>query len=461
MSMKQQANRLLARLGAATLALGLVAGAASADRIAVVGGTAYTKGGSGKVENATILVNDGIIESVESGGDVPPGYSTVDADGKWVTVGLMAPMTTLGMGEVSLSAGINDARVKKAESPLALDATHAINPDSTLIKVTRMEGVTRAVTGFAGTGSMWQGQGSVITLGDGPDLVVRPRAYVGLDISEGAASAEGGSRAALWQKLIHKLTTARKARRKKSGDDATEKADGCQKCQKMGEKMGKKGGKPGKKKGKKGGNGLKAEKEALDRLLAGEVPLVVTAHRASDIRQALALKSRFGLKVILKDAEEGWRVADDIAAAGVPVILDSMANLPSSFETLGATQQNAARLHRAGVTIAFLSGGVGGSHNTRLLPQFAGNAVAHGLPWEAAMDAMTVNVAEMFGVADSYGTLEPGKVADIVVWNGDPMEVMTSPDAVMIAGRNLPLESRQTKLRDRYLEIDRSPAYDH
>ena len=127
-----------------------------------------------------------------------------------------------------------------------------------------------------------------------------------------------------------------------------------------------------------------------------------------------------------------------------------MENLPGSFETLGATLENAARLRKAGVDVAFMSAD---SHNARNLKQAAGNAVANGLPWEEALRAMTVAPARIWGIADRYGTLEPGKDADVVVWDGDPLEVTTFAERVFIRGGEMPLDSRQIQLRDRYLDL--------
>ncbi|UTW55983.1 amidohydrolase family protein [Kordiimonas sp. SCSIO 12610] len=403
-----------------------------AEDIAITGGTAFTKGGKGKVENATILVADGKITSVTAGGDVPSGYRVIDASGQWVTVGLMATGTTLGLTEVPLSGSLNDATAGSAKNTIGLDVTYAIDPSSTLIPVTRIEGITRAVTGLTNTKDYWLGQGAVIHLGNGFDLVEKQGAYIGLQISEGAASKAGGSRAALWQEIYAKLEDARpEPEADAKGDEKAEKKDGKKK-------------KPS------------AEAKALKRLFDGKTSLMVTANRAADILQVIRLKKHFGFNVILNEGVEAWRVADELAKADIPVVLDALESLPQSFETLGATQTNAGRLAKAGVTIAITGKG---SHNARLMPQNAGNAVSNGLSWEAAMDAMTVGPAEIFGLSDSYGTLEAGKDADIVVWDGDPIEVMTSPTAVLIKGDQIELVSRQTRLRDRYLDLTRSPQF--
>ena len=198
--------------------------------------------------------------------------------------------------------------------------------------------------------------------------------------------------------------------------------------------------------------------EALLPVVEGELPLVVFVDRASDIESALRLAKDWKLKLILASVNEGWKVADQIAAAKVPVLLNPMDDLPASFETLGATLENAARLHRAGVTFAFMTGD---AHNARNLKQEAGNAVAYGLPWEAALAAITAVPARIWGIADRYGTLEPGKDADVVIWDGDPLELTAFADAVFIRGQEVPMMSRQTELRDRYKNLGGAvpPAY--
>jgi len=198
--------------------------------------------------------------------------------------------------------------------------------------------------------------------------------------------------------------------------------------------------------------------EALGPVVKGQLPLVVAADRASDIEATLRLAKELDLKLILAGAAEGWMVARQIAEAKVPVLVEPLTNLPESFESLGATLENPARLHKAGVTIAFMTGD---AHNARNIKQSAGNAVAYGLPWDAALAAMTSVPARIWGIADRYGTLEPGKDADVVIWDGDPLEVTTFADAVFIRGREIPMKSRQTELRDRYknLQTPLPPAY--
>jgi imidazolonepropionase-like amidohydrolase len=191
----------------------------------------------------------------------------------------------------------------------------------------------------------------------------------------------------------------------------------------------------------------KDDLEALVPVARGQQRLVVTVNSATDIEQVLGLARELKLQVILAEAAEAWKVAPAIAAAHVPVLINPLTDLPGSFETLGATLENAARLARAGVTMAFFTGD---AHNSRNIRQAAGNAVANGLPWEAALAAMTVNPARIWGI-DEYGTIEPGKDADVVIWDGDPLEVTSAAERVFIRGVEMPRDSRQIRLRDRYL----------
>jgi imidazolonepropionase-like amidohydrolase len=198
--------------------------------------------------------------------------------------------------------------------------------------------------------------------------------------------------------------------------------------------------------------------EALARVVRGDMPLVVSVHRASDIESVLRFAAEQRLRIVLTGASEAWMVAPAIAAAGVPVVLNPLANLPERFEALGSTLTNAKILHGAGVVIAFMSGE---AHNARNVRQAAGNAVAHGLPWEAALAALTANPAKIWGVSATCGTLEIGKDADLVVWSGDALEVTSAAELVFIAGVEIPLESRQSYLARRYLRPggDPPPAY--
>jgi imidazolonepropionase-like amidohydrolase len=200
--------------------------------------------------------------------------------------------------------------------------------------------------------------------------------------------------------------------------------------------------------------------EAMQGVITGDMPLLVNIHRASDIEVLLELLAEYGLRAIISGGAEAWMLADRLAAADVAVILAPMNILPSNFDRINSRRESAAMLAAAGVSISFADNN-GTTHNAGNITQSAGNAVAYGLPYEDALRAITLAPAEIFGVADSLGSIEAGKEADVVIWPGDPLELTTFPEQVFIRGESVPMHSRQTLLRDRYLQMDsdKPPAY--
>ncbi len=402
----------------------------AAETIAVVGGTVHTLGPQGTIEGGTVLVRDGMIAAVGAAVEVPAGARVVDARGKVVTPGLFDSLTQLGLVEVGQVATTRDYRVEDDEITAALTVAPALNPRSTLIPINRVEGLTRAVVAPQPGKSLIAGQGAIIHLGLGADLVVRAPAAMFAVLGESGAELAGGARGAALLRLREALEDAR--------DYAAHR--------------------PAFERGERRSYALsRLDLEALVPVVEGKIPLVVGVDRAADIRAALALRG-YPLRLILAGVAEGWLAAQEIAATQVPVLVNPMVNLPDRFEALGATLENAARLHAAGVTFAFMTGD---AHNARNLKQGAGNAVSYGLPWEAALAAMTIVPARLWGLADRLGSLEVGKEADVVVWDGDPLEVTTFADHVLIGGVEMPMETRQTRLRDRYRQLggELPPAY--
>lgn len=404
-----------------------ISSASHAEKIAITGAQIHTMSAAGVIDNGTLLLDNGKIQQVLDKESVPSGYREIDAQGKVITPGFIGALTSLGLQEVSLSAGIVDARVDAhpvSAVGAAYDVKFAINPDSTLVPVTRVEGFTHAVTGISRTGQLFNGQGAVISLSGDFNAVVKAQAFMHVDVSENGADTNGESRAAMWVAL------------NQSFDEAVYAADYDLSPSQDWEGMI-----------------TRADAQALIPVIKGEIPLLITANRATDILQALALKQRYtALNLVLVNAVEGWRVAAQIAAAKVPVILNPENNLPGAFDQLGATLENAARLHKAGVLIAI---GMN-THNIRLAPQHAGNAVANGLPHAAGIASLSLNVAKIFGLTDRLGSLEPGKEASLVIWSGDPLEVTEAAEQVFIKGEPMPMTSRQIQLRDRYLNHDGS-----
>ena len=389
-----------------------------AQTIAITGGTVYPVSGP-KIENATVLIRDGKIAAVGTNVAVPAGATRIDASGKWVTPGLIDGAGQMGLREISAVQNTNEATLRGNEVAASFNVLEGLNPASTLIAVNRMEGITTTLA--VPNGSLIWGQAVMIDL-DGATIeamqVKSPAAMVA-DLSEGAKDAGGGSRAGVAQRLRRVLNDAR--------EFATRRADYRRRqIQDL--------------------SASAADLEALQLVLRGELPLLVVANRRSDIETALRIAKEYKLKLILAGAAEGWIMPQEIAAAGVPVLVEPMDNIPS-FDALGIRYENAPLLAKGGVKVALMETA---TENTRDLRQQAGNAVASGMTWEQALRAVTLTPAEIFGVADRYGSLEAGKVANVVVWTGDPFDFATGVEHVFIRGRDIPLRSRQTELLERY-----------
>jgi imidazolonepropionase-like amidohydrolase len=424
------------------MSLGLAAMAslpAQADTYAITGGTVYTLGAAGKIERGTVLIRDGKIVAVGVDVVIPAGAKRIDATGKVVTPGVFAPASDFGVDEVGAVNQTVDAASGNPRFTAAFDVADAINPRSAVIAINRIEGVTRAavVASSKQGGSILNGRGVVMDLGVTQGFLLKDPAALYVTLGEQGAKLAGGSRAAALLALREAFQDGKDYAANRAAFD----------------------------KGARRSYALShLDLEALQPFLRGELPVVVAVDRASDIEAALKLAHDFKLKLVVSGGAEAWMVADALAAAKVPVILDPLQDLPSSFEALGSTLENAARLDKAGVLIAF---SMADSHQARNVKQSAGNAVAYGLPWLEGLKAITLNPAKIYAMDKSIGTLEAGKDADVVVWSGDPLEVTTFADAVFIHGEPMPMVSRQTELRDRYLPYIKAgapalpPAYSH
>ena len=432
--------RIKTLLAGAVAALALT-GPALAQDVAITGGRVLT--GTSVIENGTVVIRNGKVVSVGTGG-APAGLRVIDARGKIVTPGFVAVDSGLAGTEVGSVRGTNDLANRANTLTAAFDLSYGLDPWSFTLPVARLGGVTRAVvtpqhggsggghshddSDFAGAGhggfqspGLFAGQAAVIKLG-GADILVKPRVAMVAPFGEAGATVAGGARGAEFILFKETLAEVRAYARNKA---AYERAD------------------------MRALSLSRADMEALIPVANGAMPLIVTVNRASDIQQVLRLAREEGVKVILDGAAEGWLVADEIAAAKVPVILHPTTNLPSNFEMRAARMQNAAALNAAGVVIA-IKGNEGSAHRARDIRYNAGNAVSHGLPFAAAIQAITVNPARIFGFDGQFGELKAGAAGDVVVWSGDPLEPLSQPSAVLIDGVEQPLQARNLLLRDRY-----------
>lgn len=443
----------------ALIALAAIAFAtpAAAETVAIVNARLETAGPSGTIQDGTIVLRDGKIAAVGAGVAAPAGARIIDAGGGVVTPGLIAPSSNLTVSEIEAVASTRDDR--SGDLSAGFDISYGVNPNSPMIPLARQTGLTRVVAtpvlsrggggghkddsgaeDFAGGGggdegdpAMFAGQAAIVALAAGDqDPVVRARVAVTLDLGEAGARNAGGSRGAA---LVLVKAAFEDARAMARNRNAYERGDSRE-------------------------FGLsRIDLEALIPVVEGRTPLLVRVHRASDILQVLRLAREEKIKVILEGVEEGWLVAPQIAAAGVGVIVDSQADLPDSFESLGARLDNVARLQAAGVTVAIM--GSRDVNNMRQQRFNAGLAVANGLPRDQAMATITANVAKIWGMT-GVGTLAVGQDADVVLWTGDPLETSTWPVTMFIGGVEQPRSTRAFELRDRYLKPAASgypPAY--
>ncbi len=419
------------RAVAIVLALTFTAPAA-AQTVAITGGRVVTMGPAGEIERGTVVITGGRIVAVGADVAVPPSAKIVDATGKIVTPGLVAAGTALGLIEVRAVETTDDRATDASDVSAAFDAGYGLNPDSLLIPVARLGGITRAITTPAYKDRsdrelLFAGQAAAVVL-DGRAMLMKRGVAMVLDMGDAGAERAGGARAAELVALRALFAEVRDYRARRAAYDRGETRDYTL---------------------------SRADMDALIPVVEGRMPLLVSVNRAADIRDALALGREERLKLILESASEGWRVADEIAAAGVPVLLTPVENTPASFEMLGATLTNAARLVAAGVTIAIEGNG---NHREREMRYNAGNAAANGLDRQAALAAITINPARIFGLADRIGSLEAGKEGDVVIWDGDPLDTLARPTAVFIRGAVQPMTSRATELRDRYLPAVLHPS---
>jgi imidazolonepropionase-like amidohydrolase len=399
-----------------------------AQTTAIVGGTVYPVSGP-KIEGGTVLMRDGRIVAVGRDVTIPADARRIDARGKWVTPGFINSATTLGLSEgggPQFSGGYNDASARGADGVAAsFAAWRGVNPANTWIAPTRQEGVTSIVV--APSGGMVGGTAALLDLVEAPSVEAMlrraPTAMVGQFANPG--SGQTGARAEFWARWTALLEDVRDYAARREAYEAGATRDLAAR---------------------------RADLEALVPVVRGELPLMLSVDRASDILEALRFAADNRVRLWINGGAEAWQVATQIAAAGVPVFTGAMNNIPGSFDALGQRQENAALLRAAGVTVVLVGNGPGDaeSYNVRNIRQEAGNAVAYGLTWDEALRAVTLTPAEVLGAAEQVGSLQVGRDANVVVWSGDPFEFASVAEQVFVRGRTFDTKSRQQQLTERY-----------
>ena len=414
------------RLGAALVLA--TPGTIHSQTIAITGGRVYPVSGP-VIENGTVLIQGGKIVSVGTNITIPAGATRIDATGKWVTPGIVNVATTLGVVEIGAESETNDTPARGRGD--AVTASHKVwegfNPNSPLIQVTRNDGIT--TVGVVPGGGLVGGQSAMVDLSDGDLAAMMLQAPVAMTADIGSKGEQvGGTRAEVLERLRDLLADTREYMRRRADYEKNATRE-------MAARRG--------------------DLEALIPVVQGRLTLVIDANRASEIESALNLAKEFSLKIMISGGAEAWMVAPKLAAAKVPVIVGALNNIPLSFAMLGARQENAALLQEAGATV-LINGGSDG-FNARNVRFEAGNAVAFGMSWDAALRAVTLAPAEAFGVADRIGSLQAGREANVVIWSGDPFEPMTRAERVLVRGVDVKRPSRQDELMQRYKALP--PTY--
>src|SRR5690606_16320100 len=389
------------------------------------GATVWT--GTGQtLQNTDVVIRDGRIEAVGANASVA-GAVEIDGRGKYVYPGMIDAYTPLGLAEIGGIATMN-LRSEMGEYNPHMRAVVAINVDSDMMAITRANGVTTAIT--APSGGVISGQAALINMAGWTweDMAVEQTAAFVLNYPRqpsfrfggfGGGSNPAAERAARERiesqvrELKAVLTTARAYdQQRAAGSEETD-----------------------------------LMYEALRPLVRGEVPALISADTEDQIREAVELGRELDIRVIINGGRDAWKVRELLAQNDVPVVLGSIQSTPASDAPYDALFAQPGVLHEAGVKFAFSTGG---SANARHVPYHAALAVGYGLPKDAALRALTVWPAEIFGAADRIGTIEAGKIANLFVSTGDPLDIRSQVTDVFIRGRRVPKDDRQTRLYEQY-----------
>ena len=395
--------------GFITVLLTLTCSTSLAQDLLITGATLHTQSDAGIIENTDILIKDGRIAKIAQRIATNKMIKVINAAGRPVTPALFAGVTVSGLSEVEAVSEAVDSSYRELYTDLMhpeFDVRMAYNPHSSVIPITRVEGFGFTLLAARGGDKTLSGQGGMVRF-DGGYKSFDGKPVIYIQTSGYSANTMGGSRVAHWMLLNQAFNEAM------TDEELTLITP-------------------------QGAATLKAAKD--DGIFLFE------ADRAADIMRVVAFAAENELEAVVHGGSEAWMVAEALAAAAMPVILNPLSNLPESFESLGARLDNAAILHEAGVPVIFSSGE---THNARKVRQLAGNAAANGLPHDAALAALTSTPASVFG--GEPRRISKGALADLVIWSGDPLEVTTQAQQVILGGIPDTMISRQTLLRDRYL----------
>lgn len=416
----------LQSLLATVLGAGLIAApTVEAKSVLITDATIHTMSAQGTLTDADILVVDGVIQVVGKDLDAKADQ-TIDAKGKIVTPGIFALANHVGLVELDSLEQTADMSTKNEDLGAGFRVHKAFNPKSTLIPNNRAQGVTRTLLAPRNGTSLFAGTGAVMSLDGDFDAVIHEDTAMFAVYGESGSNMAGGSRAS----ALHYLDTAFSEAKEYQQNQAAIESGEYREMSFSADDL-----------------------VALAPVIAGEIPLVISVNRTSDMLALIELAKEHGVRLVFNSAAEAWMIADKLAATNVAVLIDPTDNIPSSFEALGKRFENAAMLNKAGVEVMFLGQGFLATHNAHSVRHSAGTAVSYGLPYDVAMKALSTTPAKVFGLND-FGQIKAGMNAELVIWSGDPLELMTVAEGVMIDGEMTSLVKRSDRLRDRYKDLD-------
>ena len=424
--MKKPSDRLTVGLAVCLALLTSPLRSQTQERVTVVRNATVVPVVGARIPNGTVVIRGAKIEAVGRDLPVPPGAKVIDAAGLFVYPGMIDSGNDLGLTEIESVPGGNDTREIGDFNPHDLSLS-AVNPHSELIPVARVNGITSVVT--AAGGGLISGYAALMDLaGWTPsEMGVVPQAGLVVTYPRVAGGRRGGQGSATTgeqvnqqvERLTEYFRSARTYAERKGRVEAS-------------------GGKLDR---------TELPMEAMIPAVTGKVPVIFDLTTASQIRGALALADSFKLKIILRGATEAWQLADTLAARKIPVIVGPTTVQPADNDAYDAIYANPGVLAKAGVLIAFQTSSASDSRN---LPYNAALAVAYGLEADEALRSITINAARVWGVADKLGSIEPGKVANLMVTSGDPLDVRTQVKHVIIRGVDMPMDDRHTKLYEEF-----------
>lgn len=384
--------------------------------ILIKNATIMTAMEAGILEDTDLLINNGLIAEVGQNLEYN-GAFVIDASNHFITPGLIAPQSMIGIQEIELETETRDDSSHYFSSGFSI--IDAFNPSSALIPYNRTGGITTAIVSPSSGNHIFSGMASAFKL-DGKLTEEAIGENVAMIMSFGGSEDSRASKMLMLKDSIIKAKNYHKSRSQIMRGGYFDF-----------------------------GNYTPRDLEAILRLIGREIPLIIRVNRARDMLRMIRFSNENKIEIIFSGAKEAWRIADKIAIESIPVILDPMDNIPSSFDSIAARMDNAVILNNAGVKLLITSQV---THNSYLSRQGAGNAVAYGLPEHEALKALTINVATVFGLSESIGSIEVGKDADILIWNGHPLEVSSFTKEIYIDGKNIDILTRSQMLRDRYLK---------